>query len=173
MKILILSILFYSYNANATAVCKRNPIYCHIKKLDKRMKDSKAMRLSNIIYKASIKYKIPARIFTAILKAESNLEYKTIRTVCGIKDGKKTCVNTDFGISQIHYKTVSLYNFDIAKLLTNEDYSVLAGAKVLSWFHKTYAKKEKYWWVRFNCGTKRSINRRTCNAYKRAVTRYL
>ena len=83
------------------------------------------------------------------------------------------CIAEDIGMSQINYKTVNSYKFDIELLMTNDKYSIDAGAKVLSWFYRKYSRKEKYWWVRYNCGTARSINRPTCNEYKRLVKRYL
>lgn len=79
----------------------------------------------------------------------------------------------DFGISQIYYKTAESYGIDRDRLLTDLEYSVDSGAKVLSWFHKTYSHKEHDWYTRYNCGTAPTTNRVTCQDYKRLVLRYM
>ena len=87
---------------------------------------------------------------------------------------EKKC--TDFGVSQIHEATAKLkaYNFDIERLTKDLDYSVECGVKVLNYFHKKYAKKEKNWWVRYNCGEVKDIdNNKYCNEYKKLVERFL
>lgn len=115
------------------------------------------MRLSNVIYKVSRKREIPAHIYTAILMQESGYSLDAVGIRCGYSKKyprEVTCVETDFGISQIHYKTVERENFDVDRLTTDLEYSVDAGAKVLQWFYKVYAHREKDWWVRFNIGTR-------------------
>ncbi len=119
-----------------------------------------------MIHKASVKHKIHPRLYTAILMQESG--YKLDAKNCG----PEKC--TDFGIAQIYYKTAKRYNFDIQKLLTDLEYSVNAGAKVLAWFRKTYASSEKYWWCRYNTGTAPfSKIRHICLKYRRLVSRFL
>lgn len=93
-----------------------------------------------------------------------------------VKDGKRTLgtqtveaeVCSDFGISQIYYKTAKGFGFDISRLLKELDYSVEAGAIVLADFQKRYSHKELDWWTRYNA---RSRAKR--NIYKTLVTRYL
>ena len=109
---------------------------------------------------------------------ESKYRVRSINRACGIKPEPplaydETCVWQDFGMAQINYKTAKKYKFNIDKLLFDEEYSINAGAIVLSWFHRKYAKKEATWFVRYNCGTARNTNRPTCNAYKTAVRRWL
>lgn len=84
---------------------------------------------------------------------------------------EKVC--SDFGISQIYYKTVKSYEFEVDRLLNDLEYSVNAGAKVLAWFKKTYSHKEHNWWVRYNCGTKPSVERKTCQKYFERVSRWM
>lgn len=81
---------------------------------------------------------------------------------------KETRICSDFGISQIYYKTAKAFGFNIFKLLNDLDYSVAAGAQVLADFQKRYSHKELDWWTRYNASSKakRSI-------YKTLVTRYL
>lgn len=84
---------------------------------------------------------------------------------------KKVC--TDFGISQIYYKTAEKFNFDIKKLNEDLKYSVEAGAIVLHNFMKKFRKKDPDWFTRYNCGTKSTTKRDTCQIYKRLVERYM
>lgn len=134
------------------------------------------MKLSDLIYKASKKYNIPSNLYTAMLKQESSYILNSVSKSCGVLDldtYDKTCVYSDFGISQVNYKTAKHYKFNLTKLLTNLEYSINSGAKVLSWFRKRYSKTEPtMWWTRYNCGTKQNVNRVTCNAYKKAVSRW-
>lgn len=162
--------------------CNKHKIFCQIKKNKPSINNNYAMKLSNKIYNASLKYKIPANIYTAILMQESTYKLEAKKCQKGIltKEGKsfykntpKAVVCSDFGISQIHYKTVDRYRFDVDKLLTDLEYSVNSGAKVLSWFFKKYAHKDINWFSRYNCGTKSTTKRKTCVKYKKLVERYL
>ncbi len=77
--------------------CDKNPIYCHImdnyevaKKhglIRKSFKPDKkhAMKVSNLIYKMHIKYRIPKRIFTAILAQESLYTLKAKNCHSGLR----------------------------------------------------------------------------------------
>ncbi len=137
------------------------------------------MRLSDVIYKASKRHNIPSKIFTAILMQESAYKLDAKNCTSGklvenkLVTNKKKKVCSDFGIAQIYYTTAEAYNFDENLLLTDLEYSVNAGAKVLSWFKETYAADEYYWWTRYNCGTKPSVNRKTCRKYKSDVSDWL
>ena len=108
---------------------------------------------------------------------ESGYRVGTIHSNCGIKSPAlyyvEMCVWQDFGISQINYKTAKQYKMSLWLLLTNVEFSIDAGAKVLSWFKRRYAHKEEFWYVRYNCGTRSSIDRPTCNAYKKLVKRWM
>lgn len=111
-----------------------------------------------------------------MLRQESSYVLNAISKQCGVLDLDKyeeACIYSDFGISQINYKTAKRYKLNLTALLTDLEYSINAGAKVLSWFYKTYAHKEKNWFVRYNCGTAKNIDRPTCNAYLRAVKRWM
>lgn len=87
------------------------------------------------------------------------------------KEEAKIC--TDFGISQIYYKTAKRFDFDLERLTNDLDYSVEAGARVLNGFMEMYEAKDADWWVRYNCGTKGTTKRDTCQIYKKLVERYL
>lgn len=148
--------------------CSRHKIFCQIVENRPNINRSYAMHLSNIIYKFTRKYKVDARIYTAIL-AQENM-YRLTKNNCTtglLPTGEKATVCSDFGISQIHYRTAERYNFDIERLDTDLQYSVEAGVKVLADFKKMYSKKEKDYWTRYN-----SSNRTYREVYRNLVSRY-
>lgn len=158
--------------------CNKHPIYCQIIKNKPTINRDYALKLSNIIYRVSKKYNIPPKIYTAILMQESSYVLDSVNSYCGLRrkssDSGEVCVYEDFGMSQINYKTARYYKFDIELLLTDEEYSIESGAIVLSWFRKTYQKKEpRMWFTRFNCGTKPKVLRSTCVNYKKLVDRWM
>jgi len=157
--------------------CSKHPIYCQIKKNSPKLSKKYAMKLSNVIYKAARKHKIPANIYTAILKQESGYSLRAKGCHRGIvqdssSNFKEMKVCADFGISQVYYRTAYRYGFDISKLTTDLEYSVNAGAQVLSGF-KRYSRKDKDYWTRYNCGSRSTTKRDTCQIYKKLVERYL
>ena len=171
MKTLILLILFSS--TAMAGVCSKNPIFCQIKKNQPNINKKYAMRLSNLIHKMHKKYHIPSRIFTAILKQESGYSLKAKGKKCGYtKLGKKECVYTDYGISQIHWKSVELWKFDLKRLTTDLEYSVEAGAIILADVMKRFEAKDINWYTRYNCGFRGTTKRDTCQIYKKLVERY-
>lgn len=155
--------------------CTKHPIFCQIKEnlskarsqkgfieIKPYMPDEDIMELSNIIYKYSRKYDIPANLYTAILRQEST--YKLAARGCrwGLDENFKkvrTCI--DFGMSMVNINTAEGFNFDIKRLTTDLEYSVECGAIVLADFKKRYFHKEEFWWTRYNASTpyKRDIYR--------------
>lgn len=171
MKIFILLILFTS--TAIASVCSKHPVYCQIRKNKPTISKKYAMRISNIIHKMHLKHKIPTKIFTAILNQESGYSLKAKGRKCGYtKKGTKECVYTDYGISQIHWKSVELWKFDLTRLTTDLEYSIEAGAIILADVMKRFEKKDKEWYTRYNCGFRGSTKRDTCQIYKRLIKRY-
>jgi hypothetical protein len=197
-KLLLLIFLFSSVTYGAD--CEKHPIYCQILKNKSRIAKTYAMQLSDIIHNMHVKYHIPSRIFTAILMQESgyslkakgchtgirkrtdeeiqyffDVELKRGMTVkqlnAAIKEEIEVC--TDFGISQVYYKTAKRFKFDIEKLTSDLEYSVEAGAKVLAGFMKRYEARDNDWYLRYNCGSRGTTKRDTCQVYKKMVERYL
>lgn len=152
--------------------CKTHPIYCQIKKNRSSISSVRAMKLSNVIYKTTRKHNVPANIYTAILMQESRYTLSAKGCHKGIvQEGLETKVVkicSDFGMSQIYYKTAQAFGFDLTRLTDDLEYSVEAGAIVLADFRKRYSHKEITWWTRYNASskTKREI-------YKTLVMRFL
>lgn len=175
---LIIFLMFLSTYTKAID-CNKHKIYCQIKKNSPRLSNKYSMKLSNIIYKAAKKFNIPANIYTAILRQESNYSLEAKGCHKGIVQDledpnkyKELKVCSDFGISQVFYRTAQRYDFDIYKLNNDLEYSVMAGAEVLSGF-KRFKKKDSDWYLRYNCGNRSTTKRDTCQIYKKLVGRYL
>jgi hypothetical protein len=144
------------------------------------------MKLSNVIYNISSRYKLPKRVFTAIIAQESmfkmgakntkrgfikkdlltlRLEYNLCIEMMSISDCKKFMsspmthyqeieILTDVGVTQIHTSNIKKFGFDIDKLLTDMEYSVEAGAIILSRIKKRWQRKEPLnYWSRYNSST--------------------
>ncbi len=181
VRLVVLFIFIGTTNAFGGNVdCFKHKIYCQIvsnyktagkKKINKQY----AMKLSNIIHKASRKYKLDSRIFTAILAQESlyNADamkcYKGYDFVKWAENGEyvegKIC--SDFGIGQIYFKTAENYKFDIHKIKYDLVYSVNASAQILGDFMKKYKRKEIHWWTRYNASSKHKREK-----YRQLVSRY-
>jgi len=164
-----------------SADCLQHPIYCKIKENNPKLEKSYAMKLSNLIYKAANKYNIDANIYTAILAQESLYNLEAVNCTKGFRDpfpGEATIqvypyyhegkVCTDFGISQIHFKTIKSYQFDTKKLVSDLEYSVNAGAEVLSDMKRMYQSQETDYWTRYN-----SSKRHKREIYKQLVERFM
>lgn len=151
----------------------KHPIYDQILRNKPKINKRYAMRLSNVIHRVSLKYKLPKHVFTAILCQESGYRLNALGKATGLLKGKKVTVHTDYGISQIHWKNVKKHDLDVDLLLTDMVYSVTAGAKILAGFKRRYAKKDPIYWARYNCGSRGSTKRDTCQIYVKLVERYL
>ena len=180
MKSLLLLLILFSANAFAEADCEKHPIYCHIIKnmtLESGkvcISKQKAMKVSNLIYKMHKKYNISARLFTAMLRQESRYSLKAQGIQCIGYQGKKICGPSDYGISQVNITTAERFGFDLDKLSEDLEYSIEAGAIVLADFKKKYEKKDgEYYWLRYNCGTKKGVDRETCQNYRKKVEKFL
>ena len=139
-----------------------------IKQVNPELTHAKAVSIEDSILKASFKYKLDPYLFAAILATESNFENYTARRC---KSRKKGCYS-DYGIGQVHISNIRARKLNKNKLLHNVEYSTLKSAEILSWFKMKYAKHEKFWFLRYNCGVKPSIYRKTCMRYLMKVDRY-
>lgn len=157
--------------------CNNHPIYCQIVDNSPKINKEYAMDLSNIIARVSREYNIDSVIYTAILMQESGYKLDTINCTTGLKlvyeedhpifTEEKVC--TDFGISQIHWKTAVNYSLSITSLLIDLEYSVEAGAIVLLDIKRSYGIKEpNTYWTRYN-----SSNKDKRKQYKKLVERYM
>ena len=174
MKKLRNSLLMFLFCFSVQAMdCDKHPIYCQIKKNKPSLDNKYAMKVSNIVYKMHRKYHIPTRIFTAILNQESGYSLKAKGCHKGMMGNVEARICSDFGIAQIYYRTAQRYKMDLPKLTTDLEYSIEAGAIVLADFMNRYEAKDAEWYLRYNCGSRGTTKRDTCQIYKKLVERYL
>lgn len=116
--------------------CKKNPLYCHIIKLQPNMNKSLAMRLSNHLFRYAKQHQLDPWRSLAIAMQESSLRktkrhstvivpvlkcntqgrcQETLKTIRGI---------SDLGLFQLHADTIKHYQFDADKLTKDIDYMV-------------------------------------------------
>jgi len=161
--VLALALLYPNVTTQAKveiSVQHKTAVYFQILKNHPKIDKEYAQELAYLIQKIASVYKVKARNLAAIYAQESM--YKLNSKNCD------TGHCTDFGISQIHYKTVKAYGFDKHKLLTDLEYSIEAGAIVLSDIKKIYGAKDPEYWSRYN-----SSNPNARAKYKKLVMRYM
>lgn len=113
-----------------------------INRLNPSLSSKFTNRLAISVQKATSTHKICPRIYLAILMQESAFNMKAVG--CATRG----CV--DFGISQINIATIAHYSLQQTRLMTDLDYAVVAGARILSDIKIKYSKSDKTWWSRYN-----------------------
>jgi len=169
--ILFLNMLIQTFinNKAFAADCSKHPIHCQIVENHPTINKRYARKLSNMIYRAARKHRVPADLFTAILMQESQYKQSAKGCVKGLDEYMdEVVVCSDYGITQINYRTARRYGFDIQRIMDDVEYAINCGAKILFDFKRRYAKIEKHWWTRYNAS---SPDKRTI--YKHMVERFL
>ena len=170
--VLVLLIVFIAFNTDVFAArknCRKNPIYCKIVKIKPSINKKYAMKLSNVIYKYSKKYRIKSYLIVAIFAQESMFNMRATNCCTGLdNNGNKKTVCVDFGIGQINYINMQKLDIDETQLFEDMDYSVHTSVKILYDFKRRYAKREKHWWTRYNSGS-----RYWRNHYYHLVSRFI
>lgn len=140
--------VLFSTTAFAEVDCSKHKIYCKIKDLKPSMADSKAMSLSNKIYKYSRKHGGDPMLAVAIAMQETGLqdinrkqniikfEEKCLNGICNKTWSVKRGV-TDICMFQFHVNTILTYNMDPIKLNEDIDYCI-------QWHFKLMNKKKRY-----------------------------
>lgn len=101
-------------------------------------------RLASVITETCNKYKFNNKdcaIYNNILFAESSYRLNMVN--------KKT---KDYCMAQINHT----HKVDKQKALTNLQYCLEEGIKILSYFKRRFKKSEAHWFGRYNCGTRSS-----------------
>lgn len=140
-----------------TNTCSNNPIFCQIVKNKPNIDRNYAMKLSNVIYYTAKLYDINPKRYAAILAQESGYKLNAINKV-----------SMDYGMAQINFRTIAALGFDKNRLLTDIEYSIEAGAIVLSKIKKSHGNKEKDFWTRYNSS---NVSKR--ELYAKLVSRYM
>lgn len=117
-----------------------------------------------LIEKSCKAHKIDCQVFKAVLAQESMFDHTAINHQ-----------TKDYGIGQINYRTARSMNMDLDRMVSDLEYSIDSAAQIFSWFQKTFAKREKYWYCRYNVGTGILVNGRLarCLKYVKLVEKHL
>lgn len=115
-------------------------VYDQIVKNNPKIDKVKAKEIANHVFMVNKKYKIPNKIYAAILMQESMYVLDTVSDT------------NDYCMAQINIKTIKAFKFDKKKLMTSLKYCIEAGAIVLADFKRMYGHKEAYWYTRYNSG---------------------
>jgi len=127
----IISLFLLSFNVYAIN-CKNHPIFCQIKKNKPDIDIQYAMKLSNYISIYSHKYKVEARLYTAILAQESQYDMSARSYSDGLNDALEPIrAYQDYGLIQVSYKTAEVFKIDLKRLMTDMEYAVESGAIIL------------------------------------------
>lgn len=76
--------------------CNRHSIFCHIVEIKPSINKQYAMELSNSIYKATQKYSVPKRLFTAIIAQESMFRMGAKNTKTGLVPKDQLTIRYEF-----------------------------------------------------------------------------
>lgn len=167
-------LLLLTFTAQAKIDCNKHPIYCKIKKLKPNMSYNKAMKLSNLFYKYSKKYKTNPIISVAIAMQETGLNTKLHRKESIIvfdsnNNWKYIKGYSDICMFQFHATTIVNNKLNPIKLRDSIDYCIYNHFKLLSNKIKLCRKLkiEKPW----SCY--HSITPKFRNKYIKDVSRFL
>ena len=186
--VLFLVIASFGFNNAEAADCEKNPIYCHIKRVRPNMDNKKAMKISNLMYKYSRKYKNKNPILSvAIAMQETRIRRIERRqtiivfTCRGelVKEGSKyRCLGkeraeyvegySDISIFQFHALTIKRLGLDPVKLKNNLEYAVEQHFKLMKKKLKICKHLGDEAWSCYHSTTPNLRKR-----YKKDVERYL
>ncbi len=135
MKTLLFITLLFSTSIFAKIDCQKHKVYCKIKELRPNMSFKKAMKLSNIIYNKSKKYKGDANLAVAIGMQETSLKERHRQQ--NIIQFQKECEEesckeswhvlrgySDICMFQFHVNTIVANKIDPVKLKNDLEYCV-------------------------------------------------
>lgn len=135
----------------------RNPIYHAIIILNKNIDKTQAFKYSNIIAHYSRKYELDPFLIVSISRQESYINLKATRQAGEEKihydslnkKFMKQVEVTDFCMMQINKGNVIWKELDPERLLSDADYCIHEGVKILTYF-KPLQKDDAFWWTRYN-----------------------
>jgi hypothetical protein len=116
-----------------------NAVYKQILTNRPKIDKIKAKQIAHHISMVYIKYKIPKKVYAAILMEESRYKLGAVNNS-----------SSDYCMAQINIRTIKAFKFDKKRLLTDLEYCIEAGAIVLADFQRMYAHKEATWFTRYN-----------------------
>lgn len=163
----LLILICISVSANAFTASKSDKKHkCHlpqnkicqsIAKLHPNVDLDEAYLYSNTFFRVARKFKLDPKLLVSIAFQESAFRLGAVRKSRGLAvvDGefKETAIGADFCMMQINSSNIIKLDIEPEKLLTDHEYCIKTGAKLLKGMKKRFAKKERYWWTRYNAKT--------------------
>ena len=132
----------------------KNSICEFIVSLNQRMPLSESLALSNSFYRIAKKYQLDPMLLVSIGFQESSLKLDAVRKSRGFiwdeTEYREVAVASDFCMMQINISNIKAQNIDIDRILTEADYCIEAGAKILKGIERRYSRTETTWWTRYN-----------------------
>lgn len=112
----------------------------YIKKINPEITDKQVKQINLSINKYAKVFSIDKELILAIIKAESTFYPKAISRT------------NDYGLMQMNIKTIRYLKFDVERIKSDIDYSILCGTFYLALLRRRYPK-DKYWWARYHSST--------------------
>lgn len=137
-----------------------------IKTLTPSLSAERVGEYSRLIRAASLRYDIEWPVLVVILKQESNFDPKAVNFL-----------TRDFGMGQVHYKTLQDRKIDLGSLLTDTEYAINETAKILYDLKLKYSESDKKrgrkWYTRYNSYTpeKRDAYRAKLDKHLKAINK--
>lgn len=129
-----------------TQAWAQDPIEFAIKRLNPSLDHNLASTYAESIRRYSVEYGVEWQVAVVIFKQESNFDYKAVNW--------KT---RDFGLGQLHYKTIEANQVDLGQLLSDPDYAVGQTFKILGELKRKYGKIDhrngRRWYTRYHSFT--------------------
>jgi soluble lytic murein transglycosylase-like protein len=116
-----------------------------------------ALRLASAFVSSGLKHGVDPRLLAAIGFVES-------RYFVGAVNKR----SNDWGLMQVNSYNIKAMKLSKRRLLTDVEYSIDSGARILAYFQKRYKKSEPNTWMcRYNIGSraKKGVLLRLCNRY--------
>lgn len=155
--LLILITTLLSLSSFSYVDVSKNPIYHAILIAHQKIDKMEAFKYSEIIAHYSKKYNIDPFLVVAITRHESYINLKATREagkeriIFDAKSKKFTRAVevTDFCMMQINKGNVIWKKLDPERLISDADYCIHEGMKVLVYF-QPLKKEDPFWWTRYN-----------------------
>lgn len=168
--VVLVGIIVFAYALSAGADYKSSKLENQVNSVQAQIKQArgKALQSDRVlaykIVKVSNQYGINANIYTAILAHESMFKLNAVNER-----------SHDYGIAQINIKNIRNMGLDLDLILTDLEYSLRAGAQVLSYMKKRYSASEANYACRYNVGTVAIMSRTQsiiCSKYMSKIRKY-
>lgn len=145
MRLMMFLLLFNPLVIQSSMFTVDEVIANNLIRLNKNLDYENVVEYSNALSYCSETYKLDWRLVAAILYQESGLNHRAI-----------SWKSRDYGIGQLHYKTIINRNVDLGKLLTDSAYAIDETCKLLKSLKDKYNYDNvdwRIWYTRYHSYT--------------------